>query len=93
MALLEGMFIDPRSQRLADEIVRFYQQTAPLTCAVENRGGNPPSTRSVRWCMGTSARPAHNVAADYREFRENGQGDVPRRKPPSPVSAARRICF
>ena len=40
VALLEGMIIDPRSQRLANKVVQLYKQTAPLTCAVVTKGNN-----------------------------------------------------
>jgi tetratricopeptide (TPR) repeat protein len=67
VALLEGMIIDPSSQRLAAQIVRLYQSTAPLTCAVETKGGNFSFNPQCPLVHNHICEAAHNVAAAYRD--------------------------
>jgi hypothetical protein len=62
------MFMDPRSQRLADTLIRFYKQTAPLTCAVENKGNHSAFNAQCPLVHGHLCQAAHNVAATYRQF-------------------------
>jgi len=38
VALLEGMMIDPRSQRLSTRVVHLYKRTAGDTCAIQPNG-------------------------------------------------------
>jgi len=67
VALLEGMFIDPNSQRLAADIVRLYQSTAPLTCAVETKGDNFAFNERCPLVHNHICEAADNVAAAYRD--------------------------
>lgn len=67
VALLEGMMIDPNSQRLAAQIVQLYQSTAPLTCAVERKGDNYAFNEQCPLVHGQICEAAHNVAAAYRD--------------------------
>jgi len=62
---MEGLFIDPRAPRLRDEIVQFYNQTAPLTCAVETRATSAHST-PVSLVHDHLCEAGHNVALAYR---------------------------
>jgi tetratricopeptide (TPR) repeat protein len=68
VALLEGMFIDPRSQRLADALIQFYRHTVPLTCAVLNKGGHFSFNPECPLVHGHICQAAQNVAATYRDF-------------------------
>jgi tetratricopeptide (TPR) repeat protein len=67
VALLEGMMIDPNSQRLAAEIVRLYRSTAPLSCAVVTQGGNYSFNPQCPLVHNHICEAAHNVAAAYRD--------------------------
>ena len=67
VALLEGMMIDPNSQRLAAQIVQLYQSTAPLTCAVEKKGDNFAFNEQCPLVHNHICEAAHNVAAAYRD--------------------------
>ena len=75
VALLEGLFIDPRAPRLRDEIVQFYKQTAPLTCAVETRGNKSLFNPQCPLVHGHLCQAGHNVALGLSQFRETGPGD------------------
>jgi len=72
VALLEGMILDRNSQRLAAEIVQLYQEAAPLSCAVETRGGNFSFNTQCPLVHNHVCEAAHNVAAAYRD---SGQMD------------------
>jgi tetratricopeptide (TPR) repeat protein len=73
VALLEGLFIDPRSQRLTDSLIQFYKQTAPLTCAVENQGKRSAFNPKCPLVHNHICEAAHNVAVTYREFGKMDQ--------------------
>jgi len=66
VALLEGLFIDPRAPRLRDEIVQFYQRTAPLSCAVETRGSRSLFNPQCPLVHDHLCQAGHNVALIYR---------------------------
>ena len=67
VALLEGMIMDRGSQRLAAEIVQLYRETAPLSCAVETRGGNFSFNTQCPLVHNHVCEAAHLLAADYRD--------------------------
>ncbi len=66
VALMEGLFIDPRAPRLRDEIVQFYNQTAPLTCAVETRGNKTVFNPQCPLVHDHLCEAGRNVALAYR---------------------------
>ena len=68
VALLEGMFMDPRSQRLADSLIQLYKQTAPLSCAVVSRGSHLAFNPQCPLVHDHICEAAHNVAKTYRDF-------------------------
>jgi tetratricopeptide (TPR) repeat protein len=79
VALLEGLMIDPRAPRLRDEIVEFYKQTAPLSCALDTTGRKPMFNPQCPLVHGHLCLAGHNVALGYRN-----QG-----KPDQAMAAAR----
>jgi tetratricopeptide (TPR) repeat protein len=40
MALMEGLAADPKQTQLASQIVQFYRETAPMSCALLSAGGS-----------------------------------------------------
>jgi tetratricopeptide (TPR) repeat protein len=68
IALLEGLFIDPGSRRLAGKVVEFYRQTAPFTCAVETRGASSRFNLQCPLVHAHLCQAGQNVALAYRRF-------------------------
>jgi tetratricopeptide (TPR) repeat protein len=66
VALLEGMVIDPNSQRVAADVVRLYRSTVPLSCAVETIGGNYAFNTRCPMVHAHVCQAAQNVAAAWR---------------------------
>jgi hypothetical protein len=40
MALMEGLVADPKQTGLASQIVQYYRETAPMSCALVPAGGS-----------------------------------------------------
>jgi len=68
IALLEGMMMDLRSQRLANRMVRFYKQTAPLTCAVQTQGAESSFNPDCPMVHQQICEASQNVVIAYRNF-------------------------
>jgi len=66
VALLEGMMMDPNSQRVAAGVVRLYRETAPLSCAVETIGANYAFNTRCPLVHAHVCQAAQNVAAAWR---------------------------
>ncbi len=68
VALLEGMMIDSRSQRLSNRIVHFYRQTAAQTCALEMHGSTASFNLQCPMVHEQACEAGRNVANAYRQF-------------------------
>jgi len=75
VALLEGMMVDPRSQRLANRIVQLYKRTASQTCAIETQGSAISFNPQCPMVHEQICQAAHNIAVVYRN---SGKVDVAR---------------
>jgi tetratricopeptide (TPR) repeat protein len=68
VALLEGLIIDPQAPHLRDEVVQFYKQTAPLSCAVLTTGKKPLFNPQCPLVHNQLCEAGHNVALTYMKF-------------------------
>jgi len=74
VALMEGLIIDPRAPRLKDEIVQFYRQTAPGSCAVVTKGNETNFDPQCPLVHGHLCEAARNVALTQMKFGKLDQG-------------------
>jgi hypothetical protein len=75
VVLVEGLMAGP-SPRLVSELVDFYRQSAPRSCAVREPGGSPTIDMDCPLVHGHVCAASSNVVGVYRRNGQTARADL-----------------